>query len=63
MTGGLGGAIAEYLGPLDDPPPLLRLGIEDKFKPAGDYRYMLEQHELLPEQVAYNIRKKYLSLK
>ncbi len=63
VTGGLGGAIAEYLGPLDDPPPLLRLGIEDKFKPAGDYRYMLEQHELLPEQVAYNIRKKYSSLK
>ncbi|MEI7726241.1 MAG: transketolase C-terminal domain-containing protein [Bacteroidota bacterium] len=62
-SGGLGGAIAEHLASVHDHRALLRLGIEDKFKPAGDYRYMLEQHELLPEQIAHNIRQKYLSLK
>jgi len=62
-TGGLGGAIAEHLSSVRHHPVLLRLGIEDKFQPAGDYGYMLEQNELLPEQIAYNIRQKILSLK
>jgi transketolase len=63
ISGGLGGAIAEHLSSVDDHRVLLRLGIADQFKPAGDYRYMLEQHELLPDQIANNIRQKYLSLK
>jgi len=63
VAGGLGGAIAEHLCSLQYHPVLLRLGIEDKFCAAGDYRYMLEQNELLPEQIATNIRQKYISLK
>jgi transketolase len=60
--GGLGGAIAEYLSSVHHHPVLLRLGIEDKFQHAGDYHFMLEQNELLPEQIAFNIGKKLLSL-
>lgn len=62
-TGGLGGAIAEYLCSVQHHPVLLRLGMEDTFQRAGDYLYMLEQNELLPDQIAYNIRQKFLSLK
>ncbi|MCX6249772.1 MAG: transketolase [Bacteroidetes bacterium] len=62
-TGGLGGAIAEYLCSVQHHPVLLRLGMEDQFQPAGDYHYMLGQNELLPEQIASNVRQKFLSLK
>ena len=61
-TGGLGGAIAEYLCSIQHHPVLLTLGIEDEFQPAGDYQFMLEQNELLPDQIANNIRQKFLSL-
>ncbi|HNW91214.1 MAG TPA: transketolase C-terminal domain-containing protein [Bacteroidales bacterium] len=60
--GGLGGAIAEHLCSYTNHAPLLRLGISDQFRPAGDYKYLLEQNELLPEQIAAAIEKKYLSL-
>jgi transketolase len=60
--GGLGGAIAEHLSSLQKHPVLLKLGVEDKFRHAGDYRYMLEQNELMPEQIAVSIQKKYSSL-
>jgi len=62
-VGGLGGAIAEHMSSIRHNAVLLRLGIEDKFKDAGSYRFMLEQNELLPEQLAHNIRRKYESLK
>jgi transketolase len=61
--GGLGGAIAEHLSTLQHHPLLLRLGIEDEFQSAGNYLYMLEQNQLLAEQIASSIQKKYLSLK
>ena len=57
--GGLGGAIAEHLCSLSNHPPLLRLGILDQFRHAGDYKYLLEQNELLPEQIAAGIEQKY----
>jgi len=60
--GGLGGAIAEYLSSEIRHTPLLRLGVSDIFRHAGDYRYMLEQNELLPEQMAVNIERKFSSI-
>ena len=60
--GGLGGSGSEYLSSFSSHPPLLRLGIADKFRHAGDYNYLLELNELLPEQIAGNIGKKYRSL-
>lgn len=61
--GGLGAAIAEHLSSLEQRSILLRLGIKDEFQKAGDYLYMLEQNQLSPEQIAANIKEKYLSLK
>ena len=63
MIGGLGGAIAEYLSTVKQCPELQRIGIQDEFQNAGNYLYMLEQNQLLPEQIASSIRQKYMSLK
>lgn len=60
--GGLGGAIAEHLSSEFNHAPLLRLGIADQFRHAGDYNYLLGLNELLPEQIAFNIEQKYISL-
>lgn len=60
--GGLGGAVAEHLSSFSSHPSLLRLGIADQFRHSGDYNYLLGLNELLPEQIAANIEKKYLSL-
>jgi transketolase len=60
--GGLGGAIAEYCSAQTKHAPLLRLGIADKFRHAGDYNYLLEQNRLLPTQIAQDIEQKYVSL-
>ena len=60
--GGLGGAIAEYISTLDNHAPLLRLGIEDKFRHAGDYQYLLGENQLLPDQIAKKIKEKYETL-
>ena len=62
MIGGLGGSVAEHLSSFSSHPALLRLGIADKFRHAGDYNYLLGLNELMPEQIATNIEKKYLSL-
>lgn len=61
-VGGLGGAISEYLSSKTSHSPLLRLGIADKFRHAGDYNYLLGENRLLPEQIAQDIEEKYLSL-
>ncbi len=61
--GGLGGTIAEHLSLKGNHAPLLRLGIADEFKHAGDYNFLLGENRLLPEQIAQDIEEKYLSLK
>ena len=50
--GGLGGTIAEHLSLKGNHAPLLRLGIADEFKHAGDYNFLLGENRLLPEQIA-----------
>lgn len=60
--GGLGGTIAEHLSSKSNHAPLLRLGITDKFRHAGDYNYLLGENRLLPDQIADDIEEKYLSL-
>lgn len=57
--GGLGASIAEQLTSFDYNCPLLRLGISDEFKHAGDYQFNLEQNGLNPEQIASSIAKIY----
>jgi transketolase len=60
--GGLGAAVSEHLSTYKDHPPLLRLGIDDEFRHAGDYNFMLEEYELLPAQIAENIESRYRKL-
>lgn len=62
IVGGLGGAVVEYKAAKKCAPPQLTLGVEDTFKRAGDYKYMLSQNGLLPEQLAESIELKYRSL-
>jgi transketolase len=61
--GGLGAAISEHLSSYNNHPPLIRLGIDDEFKPAGDYNYMLGANNLLPDQIARDIEIHYNKLK
>ena len=62
IIGGLGSAIAEYLCTLNGRPPLLGIGIEDEYGTSGDYNWLLEKRELLPDQIAKRIAKKYFSI-
>jgi transketolase len=59
--GGLGSAIAEHLSSSANHPPLVRMGIKDQFRHAGDYNYLLGENGLLPGQIAENIEKTYIS--
>lgn len=51
IIGGLGGAVAEVLAEMDEHPPLLRLGINDEFKHAGTYEYLIEKYQLTASQI------------
>ncbi len=62
IIGGLGGAIAEHLCSKKRHTQLLRLGLADQFRHAGDYNYLLGQNRLLPDQIAHDIEQKYSSL-
>ena len=55
ITGGLGGAAAEFLAGEGGMPPLLRLGVEDGYPRAGDYSYMLESCGLTKDAIAKRI--------
>ena len=55
IIGGLGSAVSEYLCTLKDKPPLLAIGIQDEYGPSGDYKWLLEKRQLMPEQIAKRI--------
>lgn len=63
ILGGLGGAVAEYISQQQTHPPLLKIGIEDQFPHAGEYRYQLEQSGLAAPQIAHKILNKYKEIK
>ena len=55
IGGGLGGAVAEYLATLSAHPPLVRLGIHDRFFIPGDYPYLIAQSRLDAQSIAEDI--------
>ncbi len=61
-VGGLGSAIAERISEIPANAPLLRLGIGQGYKPAGDYEYMLEQNRLTKTMIAEDITKRVLEV-
>lgn len=62
VVGGLGTAIADVLSEQRNSAPLLKLGVQDRFMPVGDYNYLVEQAGLTPEQIAASIENKLKSL-
>jgi transketolase len=62
ISGGLGGAIAEYKAARKSAPPLLILGAANSFCKAGDYQYMLSENGLLPAQIAQSVLNQYALL-
>jgi transketolase len=55
LIGGLGSAISECLSCKKAPPPLLSLGIKDRFSHPGDYEYLLTQNRLTPLEISEDI--------
>jgi transketolase len=62
VVGGLGTAIADVLSEQRNSAPLLKLGVQDRFMPVGDYNYLVEQTGLTPEQIAVSIENKLAAL-
>ena len=62
VIGGLGAAISEYTASKGGFPPLLSLGVKDRFGKVGDYNYQLEQNRLISELIAEDIIEKLNSL-
>ena len=57
IIGGLGGTIAECLSGMANTPPLIRLGVQDKFGESGLADELLEKHRLTPSLIAEDIRR------
>lgn len=55
VVGGLGAAVAEVLAGHRDAPPLLRLGVEDRFPGVGSYEWVLGQCGLTDEGVTASV--------
>jgi len=55
IIGGLGGAIAEQLAIQPKHPPLLKLGVQDRFYSPGDYPFLIEQAGLSAEGIARQV--------
>lgn len=62
VIGGLGAAISEYTASKGGFPPLLSLGVKDRFGKVGDYNYQLEQNRLTSELIAEDIMTRINSL-
>lgn len=58
VIGGLGAAISGYIASKGGFPPLLSLGVKDRFGKVGDYNYQLEQNRLTSVLIAEDIINK-----
>ena len=62
IIGGLGSAVSEYLSSMNQKPPLLSIGIPDKYGKSASYESLLRKRLLLPDQIANTIANRYYSL-
>ena len=62
IIGGLGSAVSEYLSTLSEKPPLISIGIPDKYGKAGSYESLLKKRLLKPDQIANTITNRFFSL-
>ncbi|MDR0221549.1 MAG: transketolase [Lachnospiraceae bacterium] len=58
IHGGLSSMVLRYLSGKAGVPPVLSLGVDDVFPPAGSYPYMLEQLGLSGEKIAAAVKGK-----
>jgi transketolase len=56
ILGGLGGAVAEFLGE-HYPVPVVRHGVEDQFGRSGKAQLVLEAYHLNPQTIAEKAKK------
>jgi len=62
IIGGLGSAVSEYLSTMNQKPPLLLIGIPDRYGKAGSYGSLLQKRLLNPDQIANTIANRYYSV-
>ena len=55
MTGGLGGAVAEYLSS-EYPVPVSRIGAQDVFGQVGTLEFLMKEYRLLATDIAQAAR-------
>ena len=55
VVGGLGSAVAEYICQFRNTPPLVSIGLPDKFLVTAEYRYLLDKYGLVGEKIAKRI--------
>lgn len=60
VIGGLGGAVAEELSGLSEPPKLLRIGVEGRYPHAGPYDSLIDDAGLTWEKILQRIRRNLL---
>lgn len=60
ITGGLGSSVAEVLSAQRKHGKLIRMGTGDRYKAAGDFEYMLEQHGLTAEGIYSTITEELI---
>lgn len=59
IVNGLGSAIAQFISPIKNVPPLHILGVKEGAKNTGPYYEVLDSYELTGEKIAYNINNLY----
>jgi Transketolase, C-terminal subunit len=59
IIGGLGSAVAEVLSNINQKPRQLIIGINDEFKHAADYKYLIEEYGITPMQIAKKVKDEY----
>ena len=57
IIGGLGSAVSEYLAEMSSHPPLMKIGVNDKYNYQGGYEYLLKSYGLFYSEIVNKISK------
>jgi transketolase len=61
VVGGLGAAVAEVLSALRHHPPLMKIGVDDRFFTPGDYEYLIAAAGLDVPSIVARVRSSWMS--
>ena len=62
VIGGLGSAVAEYISGIKQSPPLLKIGVQDSYGEAGNYKTLLKGKKLMPDQIFKLVSDKFQTI-